>query len=179
MTDRQLIPCPICHGSTKEIQGVLACIANCRTQFWGLGHDRWYVSTEDQVLSLKAEVTRLTDLIESKPDTVKSDHFEYLCTVKDYEILRLNEALTLATEGMTAIQMTDHVIKLLEGLKKMFSHRKDDLYQTYMEAIESLLKNKVKVVDDFPVGYQLVPDEDCQKISDHDWNVLVSQNTQP
>lgn len=60
MTERKLIPCPICHGSTKEIQGVLACIANCRTQFWGLSQDMWYVGTQEDLDAANAKIAELT-----------------------------------------------------------------------------------------------------------------------
>ena len=60
MTERKLIPCPICHGSTKEIQGVLACIANCRTQFWGLSQDKWYVGTKEDLDVANAKIAELT-----------------------------------------------------------------------------------------------------------------------
>lgn len=59
MTERILIPCPICHGSTKEIQGVLACIANCKTQFYGLARDKWYVGTEADLAVANAQITDL------------------------------------------------------------------------------------------------------------------------
>lgn len=68
MTERKLIPCPICHGSTKEIQGVLACIANCRTQFYGLAQDKWYVGVQAdldlanlQIANLKTRMEELSN----------------------------------------------------------------------------------------------------------------------
>lgn len=59
MLERHLIPCPICHGSTKVVQGVLACIANCRTQFYGLSSEKWYVSTDAELEAALAEIERL------------------------------------------------------------------------------------------------------------------------
>lgn len=61
MTERKLIPCPICHGSTKEIQGVLACIANCRTQFYGLAQDKWYVGTQEDLDAALEKIAELTE----------------------------------------------------------------------------------------------------------------------
>lgn len=60
MTERKLIPCPICHGSTKEIQGVLTCIANCRTQFYGLDRDKWYVGTAEDLVEANKKIAELT-----------------------------------------------------------------------------------------------------------------------
>lgn len=69
MTERKLIQCPVCHGSTKEVQGVLCCIANCRVQFWGLSQDKWYVGTEEDLAAanekineLKLELERVSNL---------------------------------------------------------------------------------------------------------------------
>lgn len=60
MTERKLIQCPVCHGSTKEVQGVLCCIANCRVQFWGLSQDKWYVGTEEDLAAANARINELT-----------------------------------------------------------------------------------------------------------------------
>ena len=68
MTERKLIPCPICHGSTKEVQGVLACIANCRTQFWGLAQDKWYVGTEEDLQRANAQIADLKLRLEQVRD---------------------------------------------------------------------------------------------------------------
>lgn len=70
MTERKLIQCPVCHGSTKEIQGVLCCIANCRVQFWGLSQDKWYVGTEEELEAANAKIAELT----SKLETVSNLH---------------------------------------------------------------------------------------------------------
>ncbi len=60
MTERKLIQCPVCHGSTKEVQGVLCCIANCRVQFWGLPQDKWYVGTEEDLAAANEKIAELT-----------------------------------------------------------------------------------------------------------------------
>lgn len=60
MTERKLIPCPICHGSVRISYDVLCCIANCRTQFWGLSPDKWYVGTEEDLAAANARINELT-----------------------------------------------------------------------------------------------------------------------
>lgn len=60
MTERQLIQCPVCHGSTKVTQGVLCCIANCRVQFYGLSSDKWYVGTEADLAAANVRIRELT-----------------------------------------------------------------------------------------------------------------------
>lgn len=77
MTERKLIPCPICHGSTKEIQGVLACIANCRTQFYGLAQDKWYVGTQEEldaalekIKTLEHQLAHVTEFVGKGYDTL-------------------------------------------------------------------------------------------------------------
>lgn len=66
MTERTLIPCPICHGSTKEIQGVLCCITKCKTQFWGLDQTRWYACTPEELVAANEKIKALEKLVENQ-----------------------------------------------------------------------------------------------------------------
>ena len=92
MTERKLIPCPICHGSTKVIQGVLCCIANCRVQFYGLSSDKWYVATNDEVLALEAKIKSLEGQLANVSEFVGRG-YKTLVDNLEKEVARLNEII--------------------------------------------------------------------------------------
>jgi hypothetical protein len=132
MTERKLIQCPVCHGSTKEVQGVLCCIANCRVQFWGLSQDKWYVGTEEDLAAAKEKIAELTLRLEK----VSNRH---LFSIVHPDLKCLGQDITdeMSQAYHAAGETPD------EAWRAMWKAADDDLYRN--PATNSMLKRCIEI----------------------------------
>ena len=91
MTERKLIPCPICMGSTKNYNGILGCFS-CGVKFDGLPEEKWYVATNDEVLALEAKIKSLEGQLANVSEFVGRG-YKTLVDNLEKEVARLNEII--------------------------------------------------------------------------------------
>ena len=132
MTERKLIQCPVCHGSTKEVQGVLCCIANCRVQFWGLPQDKWYVGTEEDLAEANARIADLTLQLER----VTNRHL-FSIIAPDLKFVGQDITDAMSSAYYAAGETPD------EAWRAMWNAAEDDLYLN--PATNNLLKRCIEI----------------------------------
>lgn len=116
MTERKLILCPICAGSTRNYNGILGCFS-CGVKFDGLPEEKWYVGTQEDLDAARAKITELT----LKLEQVINRHLFSIATINT-KVLGPDITDEMSSAYFAAGENPD------EAWRAMWNAADDDLY---------------------------------------------------